>query len=272
MTLFNIIKYIAKKFSGIVLGNYYVFSLAKTINRNKLLILYYHRIIDNSSQEIFEPDLAVSSSGFDKQMQLLKKKYNCVDEDEIINAIKKKSIFPKNPVWITFDDGYEDNFRVAFPILKKYDLPATIFLTTGYINNTHSYKEYIFLNWDQIKEMKNSKISFGAHTISHPILSTLSTDIMHEEIKDSKIEIERRLGATVNTFAYPKGKKKYYKINNCKPILKQINIQLAVSTIGGFNKLTDFKSPLNLRRIGISYEDTLGIFKSKLGFGAFWQL
>jgi len=191
----------------------------------------------------------------------------------LTKAILEKKTLPKKTIVITFDDGYKDNFSYAFPILKKYKIPATIFLTTGYIgtnkifwwdrvgyilNNSDLQKidlgnitlskyenksQYIdiiideikkmpdekrkreinkieesskvklpknigndmFLTWDEVKEMSESKISFGAHTVNHPILTNITLKQAEIEIKKSKEDIEKRINTSVNTFSYPNG-------------------------------------------------------------------
>ena len=97
-------------------------------------ILVYHRVLpDNQIEEDLNIGLAVSCSQFEKQIQLLKKYYSLVSIDEFIKNINIKS--NKFLVSITFDDGYKDNLTYALPILEKYKIPATIYMSTKFLEN-----------------------------------------------------------------------------------------------------------------------------------------
>lgn len=89
-------------------------------------ILAYHRI--NDAQ--FDPlGMRVTIGNFEKQVRFLKKKYNIISLQQALDFLKDGKIIPRNSLVITFDDGYEDNYLYAYPILNKYKIPATIFLT-----------------------------------------------------------------------------------------------------------------------------------------------
>ena len=96
------------------------------------LILSYHRIVENKNQINSEINsISVTTGTFEKQIKLLKKKFNIVSIDEILKIDNKV----KNNLTITFDDGYKDNLTNAVPILEKYDVPATIYVTTRFLEN-----------------------------------------------------------------------------------------------------------------------------------------
>lgn len=265
-----------KKIIGLIFGNNLSFNLLRFLNRRKLLVLYYHRIaqkeefVNNLSKHMY-----VDLDFFDKQIKFLKKFYNFVSEKNITEALENGLSLPNYSIWITFDDGYKDNYINAYPILKKYNIPATFFVTTGYINQTSmpsgECNEPYFMSWEELKEVSGNNIPTGAHTASHRILSGLSDAELEKEIIESKNEIEQRLGRKVISFAYPRGKKSDYIPEKCVPILKKANFKLAVSTIGGFNRIRRNNNCFNFRRIGLSYNDSLNFFRFKLATGSFWQ-
>lgn len=261
-------KILIKNVIGFGLGNNLSFRLLRTIFRRQLLILYYHRVIDKEEcRDVKLNGMCVNVDIFNKQMAFLAKFYNFVSEEDVKEAIENNAKLPDYPVWITFDDGYKDNYTNALPILKKYNIPATIFVTTGYVNKRISP----YMNWHEIKNMAEAGVFIGAHTVSHKILSELSERETMDEITSSKDEIEQTLNRRIISFAYPVGKKRHYNSEKCIPILKKNGFKLAVTTIGGFNRLR-FKVPnFELRRMGISYEDTLNFFKFKISLAAFWQ-
>ena len=129
------LKKIILKFTNLFfycLGFYYIL---KFINRKKLRILMYHGI-DNQQTNINLEDssLVVSTKNFEKQINYLSKSYDIISLEDISSHIKKKIPLPSNSVAITFDDGLKNNFTNAFLILQKYNIKATIFLITDYIN------------------------------------------------------------------------------------------------------------------------------------------
>jgi len=143
----------------------------------------------------------VSPGSFEKQMGFLSKSgYKVISLDEYVQGNKAKKKFSHKTVVITFDDGYVDNYTNAFPILKKYHFPATIFLISDYVG-----KNSALLNWEQVKEMSSNGIAFGSHTRRHVYLPDQSREQMKDEIMESKHVIEEHLGKPVDYFAYPSG-------------------------------------------------------------------
>ncbi|MBI3546805.1 MAG: polysaccharide deacetylase family protein [Gammaproteobacteria bacterium] len=103
----------------------------------ELPILGYHRILDIEHTAFpFDPSLvSASRADFAWQMQYVKKNYNPITFQALLDALDGKSDLPKRPVIVSFDDGFDDNYHHAFPILKSLDMPATFFVATGYIGS-----------------------------------------------------------------------------------------------------------------------------------------
>lgn len=97
------------------------------------MVLTYHRILDEPD---FQDPLKVSVANFEKQILFLKKDYQILSGKEVGDIIRKGQPFPQNSCLITFDDGWRDNYTHAFPILKKYEVPALIFISTDYIGTS----------------------------------------------------------------------------------------------------------------------------------------
>jgi peptidoglycan/xylan/chitin deacetylase (PgdA/CDA1 family) len=143
----------------------------------------------------------VSPESFGKQMEfLMDHGYQVISLDEYVQGRRDGKKFSHKTVVITFDDGYVDNYTNAFPILKKYHIPATIFLISDYVG-----KNPDLLNWSQVKEMDSNGISFGSHTRRHAYLPSQTEAQMKDEIVESKHAIEKELGKPVDFFAYPCG-------------------------------------------------------------------
>lgn len=108
---------------------------------DKAVILMYHRVTNN------EPEIGVTKGNFYKQMKYIRKKMNPVPIINIVQWIREGNSIPQKAVAITFDDGYEDNYTNAYPILKSLSIPATIFLTTGHIETSKIFW------WDKVYEI-----------------------------------------------------------------------------------------------------------------------
>jgi peptidoglycan/xylan/chitin deacetylase (PgdA/CDA1 family) len=260
---------------GLLAGWSAIHRVFRFFQRKKLVILYYHRVAKKEEVKNTEDiNMYTDIDNFCDQMRFLKENCHPVSEEEV-SIFLKAGGFPDYPVWVTFDDGWKDNYTNALPILKKYSIPATFFVTTGYVNKTvmpeKTFDNDAFMNWQEIKEVSEAGISIGAHTVSHRILSGLSGKELEEEIIESKNEIEQRLGKRVISFAYPAGRRRHYCLEKCAPILKKNNFELAVNTIGGFNAPGSGNELYDLNRMGSSYEDMLELFKFKISLSSFWQ-
>ena len=109
--------------------------LALLLSRNKVVILRYHSVLDNNDALKFTigEEIVHSASIFDEQMRLLASLFNPVTLDDLYLFVRGKMKLPKMPVVITFDDGFSDNEQIAAPILQKYGIKATFFITVGSI-------------------------------------------------------------------------------------------------------------------------------------------
>jgi peptidoglycan/xylan/chitin deacetylase (PgdA/CDA1 family) len=191
-----------KRLIGILSIIALVFAVAAGFIRQQYLlpIAMYHSV----APAVPKGDvLTVSVKAFDRQMEFLKKhKYNVITLEEAGELIKNKKKVPARAIVLTLDDGYKDNYTYAFPVLKKYNLPATIFIVVNEVGKPG------WLSWDQIKEMRDSGlITFGSHTLTHPFLECVKDDQrLLDEIEGSRKILQEKLGRPVNTFAYPCGR------------------------------------------------------------------
>lgn len=146
--------------------------------------------------------LTLSDSEFEAQMKYLSKSgYTAISPDQLADYLQYGKELPPNPILITFDDGYEDNYRVAYPILQKYHFTATIFLITDFVDKNAKY-----VTWQQVREMRDSGFSFQSHTINHILLPNASDEDIYFQLIKSREVLEEQLGPKIEYLAYPGGK------------------------------------------------------------------
>ncbi len=159
-------------------------------------VIMYHNIDGNSAVST----LSVSPESFKSQMSFLKRHgYNVVTLEELGDMVKKNR-FPPKTVAITFDDGNENNYVNAYPVLKGLNLHAAIFIIPAMIGREG------YLTWDQVMEMSESGvIIIGSHSMTHPWLPSQPDQKLDSEIAGSKRAIEGHLAKEAYAFCYPSG-------------------------------------------------------------------
>lgn len=170
-------------------------------------ILMYHNIVEEYPAETAGAN--ITPELFEKHIQtLVNYGYSPVSLSDYYAFMLGNKTLPENPIVITFDDGYLSNYEIAFPILKKYNVPAAIFIVTSTVGLSpeSGLVSYPHFTWEQAKEMQDSGlIEINSHTHTHKNIATLSTGELQKEIRLSKYLIEKNLNKYCYTFAYPYG-------------------------------------------------------------------
>ncbi len=135
-------------------SGYYDFQLRRS--RNKSVILMYHRVSESSAGDnCTKFEVGVAKNNFEAQMKYIRKNMNPLPLSDLVGYIIAGKEIPEKTIAVTFDDGYEDNYINAYPVLKKYSIPATIFLTTDHIESSKIFW------WDKVSEIiKKTSESF----------------------------------------------------------------------------------------------------------------
>lgn len=161
------------------------------MNGEILKVLTYHNVDTPPKQAKFKT-LYVKPSKFERQMGTLK-------------------TLNKTDTLITFDDGYKDFLENAFPVIKKYNLKATVFIVTDLVGsfNVWDYqklniKKYL-MDWKDIEYISKGGVEIGSHTLTHPFLTKIDKKQAKREIEHSKKKIEDKIGMEVKSFCYPYG-------------------------------------------------------------------
>jgi peptidoglycan/xylan/chitin deacetylase (PgdA/CDA1 family) len=179
-------------------------SKPEPVDSVRVPILMYHHIEELSGEQASDPDyqqLFVAPQAFRDQMSYLKDNgYHTITFAELVGAFRGEVALPANPVIITFDDGWDDIYTVAYPILREHGLRATFFIATNWIENLEGV-----VSWQQLEEMSAGGMEFGSHSFTHPYLTTADPDWRKYELEESKAALERHTGKTITALAYPYG-------------------------------------------------------------------
>jgi peptidoglycan/xylan/chitin deacetylase (PgdA/CDA1 family)/glycosyltransferase involved in cell wall biosynthesis len=187
----------------------YEHAMAIALSHESIPVLMYHSVIANPPNNS-RHGIWITVKMFESHMRSLKHRgFTPITFKQYRTNMQNKQQLPHRPVILTFDDGYEDNYTNAFPVLQKYGFNAVIFLVTHSEKRTNFWDsdeaQSALLCAEQIKEMAHAGIEFGSHTINHPRLPECSPEQIHDELKNSKCAIEELLGEETISFAYPYG-------------------------------------------------------------------
>jgi peptidoglycan/xylan/chitin deacetylase (PgdA/CDA1 family) len=294
---------------------------------SKFGILCYHRV-GTEGVPLFS---RLGPQIFEAQMKYIRKRYRLLSLGQLCQELANGDAV-KPSLAITFDDGYRDLYTYAFPVLQKYEIPATIYLigksmetgespwydrifvaldnargssidveidmprqfplTSGADRRNAAWEIVCFLrtlpdarrrkwcsafeatmkppqdklegrmlDWSQVRSMRASGISFGAHTMTHPAVSRLEAADLEEELGASRRLLEAQLNAPAQDFAYPFG-----KMSDCSlaadAFLARCGYRSAVTTIAGIN--SNGADPFRLNRMQIGDDASLSLFAFNL--------
>ncbi|MBD3401582.1 polysaccharide deacetylase family protein [candidate division GN15 bacterium] len=318
----------------IILFCFYLSQLWRLVamaNRGRLVILMYHGVTDQP----VEVWTQVPVAAFERQMRYISDACTPISLDDALDRLDKGRL-PGRPVVVTFDDGFLNNREQAHPILQKYGVPATIYLTTSFVAADQRYDgliwtDYVYsllqtateeridlsefgagryfltdytsrgaakevlcsrlkrlpdrerqsalqrlaeqtkgrvsdssraifapLSWDDVRAMAaDPLVTFGAHTVGHPILTQLPHQAMIDEITTSQETIKDRTGEAPDLFAYPNGTREDFDETVKAAVAERY--RCAVSTIAGLNDAAIDR--YELRRIGVGNDMPLWEFK-----------
>jgi peptidoglycan/xylan/chitin deacetylase (PgdA/CDA1 family) len=173
----------------------------------RLPILMFHDISDQRKPISFPAAVFQRSMG-----RLHSNGFRTLTLLEMVACLQAGALFPDRSFAITFDDGYRTVYDQAFPVLQRYGMTATVFVTPGVTKPANSAERLpalegrTMLSWQEIREMQDAGMDIGAHTCTHPRLTQLPMERIAAEMLGSKTIIREMLGRPVACFAYPFGR------------------------------------------------------------------
>jgi peptidoglycan/xylan/chitin deacetylase (PgdA/CDA1 family) len=222
----------------------------------------YHGFTDNRAPvERF----ALSRSRLIGQLLLLRLLgYRSLSLDALVEHLRASRPLPPRAVVLTVDDCYADAYRIAFPWFRRFGFQATFFAISGRLGQrddpsaTSRVAGRALMDAEQLANLRTAGMSVGAHTRSHPRLSTLDDRAVEREVAGSREELEQALGAPVTHFAYPYGDYDERSV----AAAARAGFTAACTCHGGRNDLAT--SPLELRRIEVKGGDGVRVFLRKV--------
>lgn len=264
--------------------------------QQRLSILIYHRVLpERDPMRAGEPTV----DEFDSQMRVLREYFHPLSLLEAVERLQSETL-PDGAVCVTFDDGYADNEIHAMPVLRKYRIPATVFVSTGFLNGGRMWNDsvievvrgfknevldlreldldcYTLCSTEQrlnaidnilrrikhfdpqkrmalvdeiqkrgprlpddlmmtdahVQSLAHNGVTIGAHTVNHPILSSINSEAALSEIQQSKQYLEALLQEPVEVFAYPNGRPELDYTIEHRDLVRELGFKVAVSTHWG---------------------------------------
>lgn len=180
-----------------------VLIFATSSNSMKVPVLVYHSVRPYvKGESTYQDAYDVTPELLEEQLKYIRDHgYTTITFAEVIASIDHGTPLPSKPVILSFDDGWQNEYIHAFPLLKKYHMKGTFFIFTNPIGRKAQW-----VTWNEIKEMDAAGMEIGGHSRTHPILTKIKTDKeLDREIAESKKIIEKHLGHPIYAFAYPFG-------------------------------------------------------------------
>lgn len=270
--------------------------LLGTRGRQRLTILIFHRVLP--AFDPMRPD-EPTVDRFDWQMRLLRKHFNPLALKVAVSRMAEGTL-PERSVCVTFDDGYADNLLCARPVLERYGIPASIFISTGFLDGGRMWNDSVrealriatgdvldlrdlgleayplgseakrlasaeaviraikhrdpaeraalvaaveqrvgalpddlMLTTTQLRELSGELVTIGAHTVTHPILSSVDLETARSEIRQSRQFLENTLQKPVAQFAYPNGAPGVDYAAQHRELVAEEGFEIALSTHWG---------------------------------------
>ena len=172
----------------------------------RAVVLCYHRI--------GQPDvLTTSPEKFARDLAFLQANHECLTVQELCRKLRSGKALARPLAAVTFDDGYRDNYTLGVPLLQAAGVPATFFVSTGFMSTTRVFEhdkeaqqDFPKLTWDDLRAMQNDGFEIGSHTVNHADMGQVNEAQLQTELQESLMALNQELGVSPRAFAFPYGK------------------------------------------------------------------
>ena len=247
--------------------------LFRSENKLSLPILMYHSISDEREENVSPYyRTATSPKLFAAHMGWLRARgYEVLGLQAGLEKFRRGNSDNSKLAVITFDDGFEDFYTAALPVLRQNNCSATVFLPTAFIANKNlDFKGRACMTWDEVRESQKAGIEFGSHTVNHPKLYELDLPQIRAELKESRAAIESEISQPVRSFAYPyafpSADRAFVKV--FVETLKETGYDFGVTTKIGLAGKDD--DSFTLKRLPMNSADDEALFLAKLAGAYDW--
>jgi peptidoglycan/xylan/chitin deacetylase (PgdA/CDA1 family) len=233
--------------------------------RRRIVVLCYHSVHPTNAFASATPEQ------FDEQMRWLKEHCDVIPLSEALDrAAGRRDSLSEPSVTITFDDGYDDNFVFALPVLIRYGIKASFYVTTGFIDRDPEVVDRMrrmrgmavsALSWKQLAEMGQAGMDVGSHTITHRNLAELEPGAVRAELRDSKRSLEDHLSEEIDSVAYPFGIPGRHVTDQTIAVARESGYRTGTSIL--YRDVRQHDDVLNIPRIAVK-NNTLQLLKAKI--------
>jgi peptidoglycan/xylan/chitin deacetylase (PgdA/CDA1 family) len=214
-------------------------------------IVAFHRVNDR----LPEDGLTCPSAKFESFCQFFRDYFRVVSLSDLVSGAREGRNMA-GALAITFDDGYLDNYEVAAPILRRLQLPATFFVSTGFVGSSIIAPwdrglpaPQSWMNWDQIRSLVSQGFEIGCHSDGHLDLGEASASEVRNDLSIAQSKMRNELGTEARLFAYPFGGPEHISESSLQ-LIRELGFECCVSCHGGTNP--PIANPFKLNRIGIA--------------------
>jgi peptidoglycan/xylan/chitin deacetylase (PgdA/CDA1 family) len=258
-------------------GFAHIAAILRPFQAPRIPILMYHSVTAGYDAQRAHPyyNIDISPKRFAEQMDFLSDNaYKVISLADLIGLNATAAAAPERCVVLTFDDLYQNNYSVAYPVLKAHGFTATLFAPTGFIalpGGRRHLNGRPCMNWAEVEEMHRHGFEFGSHTVDHIILHTADCAEIVRQLQRSKRQLEDKLGREVTSFSYP------YAFPEADPrfvaglgdMLAEAGYTRGVTTTIGRVRPRDAR--LFMKRLPINEGDHTDFFRAKLEGAYDWM-
>ncbi len=240
--------------------------ITPVIRRVQVPIPMYHHISDKPVFDALSMSLEVTSAMFTQQMDYLKAQgYHTITFNQLFNALYYGGPLPEKPIILTFDDGYDDAYKVAYPILKAHGFSGMFYIISGKVGWQGQ------MTYPQMREMLLNGMQMGSHTIHHVDMGQVLRDSVEQaqqELQISQSTLQKNLGIPIQQFCYPSGEPfKHGTLalrQEIVSLLAQDGYIGATTDPGMTGTMQDSTAPFVLLRVRVDGRSSLPVFEQSL--------